>query len=296
LTASWYSNPGVWSYGLAALAFTWLAVRLIAQWQPGGKPAMLLAMAAASSAAAMAAVAFSVQPSAAAWWSVWAFDLLRSAATFGFLLAFLGVRAKSQGAHRGGRGWAVLAAIGLVLLLSQVLFGVRAPGVLDLEQTGQKLSFASQLAIAVFGLVLVEQCYRRTPSGSRWPVRPLLLGIGGILAFDMVLYSDALLFRVLDPELWSARGLAQTVTVPLMLLTLQRTRDWSFELSVSRGVIAGSTVLIAAGAYLVLIASAGWLLTGISCPLPPRFRYSSGALAGSLKSAMSSRGRRGTTA
>jgi hypothetical protein len=45
-----------------------------------------------------------------------------------------------------------------------------------------------------------------------------------------------------------------------MWLTLQRTRDWSFELSVSRGVMAGSTALLAAGAYLVLISGAGLLL------------------------------------
>ncbi len=123
-----------------------------------------------------------------------------------------------------------------------------------------QLGFGNELAIAVFGLVLVEQCYRRTPAASRWHVRPLLLGLGGLLAFDLVLYSDALLFGVLDVDLWAARGFAQAVTVPLMLLTLRRTRDWSFDLSISRGVLAGSTALLATGAYLVIMAGAGFLL------------------------------------
>ncbi len=221
---------------------------------------MLLALAGATSMAAAAAVAFVTAPSVGTWWSAWALDLLRSAATLGFLLAFLGVRDRGKGAQRGGKGWALLVALGLVFLLAQLVLGVRAPSVPDLGQAVHQLGFGSGLAIAVFGLVLVEQCYRRTPAASRWHVRPLLLGLAGVLAFDLVLYSDALLFRQLDIDLWSARGLAQAITVPLMLLTLKRAHDWSFELSVSRGVLAGSTALLAAGAYLLLISGAGLLL------------------------------------
>ncbi len=120
--------------------------------------------------------------------------------------------------------------------------------------------FATALSIAILGLVLAEQCYRRTPVGSRWQVRPLLLGIGGLLVYDVVLYADALLFRVLDLDLWSARGFAQAVTVPLIILTLDRVRNWSFELALSRGILAGSTALAASGAYLLVVAGAGFFL------------------------------------
>ncbi len=260
MAASWIANPSVWSYGLAVLAFAWLGLSLIVRWQPGGKPAMLLAFAAATAMAALAAVAFSVVPLLALWWVASALDLLRSAAMLGFLLAFLGVRDKAKGAQRGGKGWALLVSIGIVLLALQLLIGVKPPGVSDLGQPVHQLGFAAALAVAIFGLVLVEQCYRRTPAASRWHVRPLLLAFGGLLAFDLVLYSDAMLFRVLDFDIWAARGFAQAVTVPLLLLTLQRTRDWSFELSVSRGVLAGSTALGATGAYLLVMAGAGFLL------------------------------------
>jgi hypothetical protein len=37
-------------------------------------------------------------------------------------------------------------------------------------------------------------------------MRRLLLGLGGLLVFDLVLFSDALLFGVLDVDLWAARG------------------------------------------------------------------------------------------
>ena len=220
MAASWFANPSVWTYSLAALAFAWLALSLIVQWQPGGKPAMLLAFAAATVLAALAAVAFSAMPSLGLWWVASAFDLLRSAATLGFLLAFLGVRDNAKGAKRGGKGWALLVSIGIVLVLLQLLVGVKPPEIPDLSQPLHQIGFAAALSVAVFGLVLVEQCYRRTPAASRWHVRPLLLGFAGVLGFDLVLYSDALLFRVLDVDLWAARGLAQTVTVPLLMLTL----------------------------------------------------------------------------
>ena len=54
---SWYGNPGFWAYGAAALAFAWLALRLVSRWQSGRKPAMLLATAMAAVAAAVASAA-----------------------------------------------------------------------------------------------------------------------------------------------------------------------------------------------------------------------------------------------
>jgi putative PEP-CTERM system histidine kinase len=124
----------------------------------------------------------------------------------------------------------------------------------------QSLGFTLALAGAILGLVLVEQCFRRTPAASRWQVRPLLLGFAALLGYDMFLYSDAMLFRVLDADLWGARGITQALTVPLFVLTLDRTRNWSFELAVSRGVLTGSTALAATGAYLLVMAGAGFLL------------------------------------
>jgi putative PEP-CTERM system histidine kinase len=232
----------------------------MARWQHGGKPAMLLAMASGTSLAAVGAVFFAVKPTVLSWSIAWLLDLAGTAAMLGFLLAFLGVRGSGRGTTGAGKGSAVFISIALVLVLAQFLFGLKAPGVPDLGRRGDDLGFTVAVAMAVFGLVLVEQCYRRTPRASRWHVRPLLLGIGGILAFDLVLYSDALLFKELDQGLWSARGLAKALTVPLLLLTLKRTPDWSFELSISRGLLAGSTALLGAGAYLVLISSAGFLL------------------------------------
>lgn len=260
MSGNWYSSPGVWAYAAASLAFAWLVVRLVAEWQPGGKPAMLLLLAATTAVAAAAASAFAGSPSGLMWVATGITELLRNAATLGFLLALLGVKPAQGEPGHFGRGWAFLVALTAVLLLGQLLFGLAPPAVPDGGQGTVQIGFGVALVLAVFGLVLVEQCYRRTPASHRWHVRPLLLALGGLYAYDVVLYSDALLFRVLDPSLWSARGFAQAVTVPLMLVTLRRTRDWSFNLSVSRGVLTGSTALIAVGGYLMVLAGAGFVL------------------------------------
>ncbi len=260
MNSSWAAAPGLWSYGVAALAFTWFALRLAVRWRIGGKPAMLLAFGVATAAASIGACVFAVAPSLPSWLSAFVLDLLRSMAILGFLLAFLGVRDAGKGAQRGGASWVALVCVGVVLVLVQLLVGLPPPGFPEGDRLTHQFGFATALAIAIFGLLLTEQCYRRTPAQSRWHVRPLLLGFVGLLGYDVVLYSDALLFRLLDPDIWAARGLAQAITVPLLALTLERTRNWSFDLSVSRGVVAGSTALAATGVYLLVMASAGFFL------------------------------------
>jgi putative PEP-CTERM system histidine kinase len=260
LSSNWITNPGVWSYGVALAAFAGLALRLVVRWQPGGKPAMLLAFVLTTALAAAGACIFAVWSTLITWAAAVTLDLLRSAATLGFLVAFLGVRDSSKGAQRAGAWWIALACIGAALIIVQWLIGVPPPAGLETERFSHPIGFAAALAIAIFGLVLVEQCYRRTPAASRWHVRPLLLGFAGLMAYDLILYSDALLFRALDADLWAARGFAQAITVPLFVLTMDRTHNWSFELSVSRGVLVGSTALAASGAYLMLMAGAGFIL------------------------------------
>jgi len=256
----WYAEPAVWGYFAAAAAFSWLAVRLLVHWHSGGNPALLLGMAVAAAAASGASAMFATLPNAAIWEFASILDFARSAALIIFLLAFLGVRDPGRQAQRGGTEWVLLGVIAAVLLVAQMLLSVEPPGIAAPIFGLQSLPFVAELAVPVFGLVLVEQCYRRTPTGLRWHVRPMLLGLAGVLAFDVVLYSDGLLFRVLDPGLWSARGFAQAITVPLLIATLARTPDWSFKLSLSRSVLSGTTALLAIGSYLLILSGAGFLL------------------------------------
>jgi putative PEP-CTERM system histidine kinase len=155
---------------------------------------------------------------------------------------------------------ALMVAAAILIVAVMIVIGAPPPGIPELGRSNHLLAFGVSLAVAILGLVLTEQCYRRTPSRSRWHVRPLILAFAAIFAYDVILYSDAVLFRVLDENLWAARGIAQAMTVPLFALTFDRTKNWSFDVVLSRGIVAGSTALLASGAYLVLVATGGFYL------------------------------------
>lgn len=56
----------------------------------------------------------------------------------------------------------------------------------------QRLVLLDALGIAVFALVLVEQLLRNVSTELRWSIKPLCLGLGGAVLFDLYLFSDAL--------------------------------------------------------------------------------------------------------
>lgn len=212
-----------------------------------------------SAAAAAAAVCFTLSPSSETWNATHILDSLRTGAVLGFMVAFLGPREGSTGLSRGALT-ALMAVAAIIIVAAMIGIGLPPPGVPELGRWNHLLGFGTSLSVAILGLVLTEQFYRRIPSRSRWHVRPLALAFAAIFGYDVILYSDATLFRVLDDNLWAARGVAQAMTVPLFALTFERTKSWSFDVALSRGVLAGSTALLASGAYLVMVATAGFFL------------------------------------
>lgn len=259
MDAAWFTRPSAWSYGVAVVVFSGFSLHIALQRRTGRQPAFLLAAMVLSAAAAAAAVAFSVSAIPVTWISTQILDSLRVGAALGFLLDFLRPRDSQRGDGRSAsRATLVVGLIVTVSLL--ILVGLPPPGVPELGRPLHQWGFVISLAVAIIGLVLTEQCYRRTPANFRWHVRPLVLAFIGLFAYDIILYADAALFRVLDENLWAARGIAQAMTVPLFAMTVARTRDWSFEVSVSRGLLAGSTALLTSGVYLLLVAAAGLFL------------------------------------
>lgn len=258
MSPSWSTNPSVWSYGIAFLAFGGFAVRLALKWQGSRRPVMLVLAVGATALAAAGALAFAVAPSAETWRTAHLLDAVRMASLLGFMLVFLGAGTRGAATGRLGQAWPAL--LSSVLVLGMLVFGLAPPGVPEFERIQLRFGFGAALATAIFGLVLAEQCYRRTPPSSRWHIRPLVLAFVGVFGYDVVLYSDASLFRTLDENLWAARGVAQAMTIVLLALTVERTRNWTYDVSVSRGVLAGSTALLAAGSYLMLVAGIGFFL------------------------------------
>ena len=114
--------------------------------------------------------------------------------------------------------------------------------------------------MAVIGMILVEQLYRNTPVKQRWGIKFACLGIGGIFAYDFYLYSDALLLRDVNPEIWAARGIINALVVPLVAVSAARNPQWSVGITVSRRILFYSAALFGAAAYLLAMAAAGYYL------------------------------------
>lgn len=248
MIAEWYLSPAVWSYGIATLAFASFAVQLSLGWRGGRAAFFLLASVILSAFWAAASCAFAVAPSAPMWASAQVFDVLAIGSLLAFLISLFAARRRPL--------WLILPAAATV---SAALFmGAPPPGVPELGRSTHGISFALLLAMAVLGMTLVEVVYRRTSDARRWNVRPLCVGLAGIFLFDLVLYADALLFRVLDEPLWAARGLTHALVIPFLAIAASRNKQWELEVSISRGVLTQSSTLLAVGLYLLGVAGAGY--------------------------------------
>jgi len=257
LSPEWYLSPAVWSYGFAALGFAAFAVQLSVGWKGGGRAVLLLAAMTLSVFWAVASVSFAASPSWSLWLTAHAFDTLRMTCAIAFLAVVLLYPPQSRDVATARRRplWIFVLIIGLAA--ASLLVGMPPPRVL-LDGNASTFYFGTQLALALTGVVLAEQVYRHSPATLRWNLRPLCIGLAGPFVLDVIVYSDALLFRALDLHFWASRGFANAMAIPLLGLAARRNRDWTFDVSLSRSVIAGSTVVLVAGLYLLVAAASGY--------------------------------------
>jgi len=254
-------NPAVWSYGLAALAFAAFALQLALGARKGGLRAfVLVATVAASALWAASTLAFELLQESRVWLAARVFDVARVGGWFAFVLLLsappVAVETRGRAARSAAPVWFVVVA-GALLLANLAL---PSPAALPLAPGGDAdaLVFAAGLGLAILGLVLAEQLYRRTPELARWGIKPLVLGLAGMFGYDLFLFSDALLFRQVDPDLWAARGFVHALVIPFAAVATARNTAWTIELHLSRGVVLHSTALLVSGIYLLAMAAAGY--------------------------------------
>ncbi len=247
-------------FGLATLLFAVLAVLLLTQWRGRAKGGYLLAAATISALwAGLNAVQIiePVLPSLL----LSAAEALRSFAWLFFLLAILDPVAERSPSYRrallGGR--MLLLLLVAVVLLTPGGIGPLGEQVVP-TNAGSDLGLVSELLLAIAGMALVEQVLRNTPAERRWTIKFLCIGLGAIFVFDFYLYTDALLFRRIDREIWLARGVVNAMIVPLIAVAAARNPDWSLPLAVSRRAVLHTTAFFSAGVYMLLMALAGYYI------------------------------------
>ena len=236
------TDPGVFGYGFAAAAFLGFALHLALGWRGGFKASLLVAAVLASAAWAAAAAVFAYAGLAQAWAIHGLLDVVRAGAWLLFLAVLL----------QGGR-FGVKAAPAVLLIALGAWFFYPDP-----QQPASRGAFGALIALAVAGLVLSEQVFRRALEHARWAIKPLCLGLGAGFVFDLYLFADALLFGRIDPGVWAARGFAHALAIPFVALATARNREWTIDIALSRGVVYHSTAILASGIYLLAVAAAGY--------------------------------------
>ncbi len=206
-------------------------------------------------------LAFAIDPSAAGWTVLrWA-DTLRAAGWVAFMLVLLRESRPAQGDTPTVRPFDALMPL---ILLAAIgvggLVATPAPLAALPERGMSKAGLLASLTLAIIGLVCVEQLLRRVPARQRWSVWPLAIALGGMFAFDLYLYSDAVLLGRLDDVAWSAQAAVIACTAPLLGIAATRNRQWTKPLAVSHGAAFHSTVLLATAVYLLAVAVLGYLV------------------------------------
>jgi putative PEP-CTERM system histidine kinase len=180
-------------------------------------------------------------------------EVLRGGAWITFLTVLAGQVGISKLVRYASLGaWLAVLTAGFGLFLTK-------PWYAAIEQVTDVM-IPGGLIIALTGLILIEQLYRNSPYDTRWGLKSLVLGLGGIFAYDLFLYSQAMLFGVLDSTTWYARGAVNLMFLPLIAFAARRNPKWDLDIFVSRQVVFYSTTLVAVGLYLVLMSLGGYAL------------------------------------
>ncbi len=249
---------GAISYGLAAFAFLILTLLLASSWR--GRAKGMLLMAASITTAIWATwitFEFASDGMGGQWWSI--LEILRNVAWFAFLSSLL-TSIQPQGDNTPpALRW---LPRGLVFVCTALIAAaILAPW---FPQFQQQVRFGTdilgRIVLAISGMVLVEILYRNTVPDQRWGIKFLCLGAGGMFAYDFYLYSDAMLFKQINAEIFAARGIVNALVVPLILVSAARNRTWSLDVAISRRMIFHSATLLSAGVYLLLMAAAGYYI------------------------------------
>jgi putative PEP-CTERM system histidine kinase len=252
------TNIVAYSYALAAAGNLLLCLPLLSGWRGRAQRGTL---AAACLLSALWACALAWNASHEQLWTAFtgSLEVLRDGAWSVFLVALLGHwRSENSRLPLKLRPSLFVAACAYVLLLGAMLAGAVSPSLLN--ALGALPVVTAFACLSVYGMLLVEQVYRNKTIEERWAIKFVCLGIGGMFAYDFYLYTNMMLFREMNPELWNARGVINALTVPLVAVSMARSKSWSTSFVVSRRVMFHSAALFGSAIYLLAMGSVGYYL------------------------------------
>jgi len=255
------TQAGNLSHAVGCIAFAWLALWSLRRGAALDRNGRRLI--AASAITALWAFVF-VAAGTRGGWALRALPIaetLRTTAWGAFVITLLAPSWASRARVGSSRTVAMLlagvAAIELALDVVTAFGGTATttPGLIALA------FIACRMTLAIGGLVLVHNLYVNTAQSSRWSVRLLCVALAGLFGYDLNLYTVALLTGPLPRDLFNIRGLADTLVVPLIALSAQRSVQYRIRLS--HQVVFQSFSLVGIGGYLVLMSALGYGLRAV---------------------------------
>jgi putative PEP-CTERM system histidine kinase len=178
-------------------------------------------------------------------------ELARSAAWYGFILHLY--RRSAREPHQLTTAFVTMGLLALLVVGGMPLVSALANEPPSLWSIGT----AVRLAFAVCNILLLENLYFNTSVDMRWHINLLCVGLGGLFVYDLLLYSDAILFRRVSYELVEGRAPAMAIAIPLIAIAAARNQRWKIDIHVSRDVVFHSFTLVVSGVFLLGLAATG---------------------------------------
>lgn len=167
----------------------------------------------------------------------------------------------------------VIAAFGLWLLTGSLLL------------TALSVRLLAALLLTIVILALVEALYRQA-GVYKWQFKPLVIALGVSLLLDFYLLAEAALLGNINLQTWQARGYVHVLLLPFFVVAVKRIKSWGINVYVSRDIVLQSSLLLAAGIYLCILAVVGYYLSFVggnwSTLLQVVFVVAGSALLGTL--------------
>lgn len=272
-----FSTAPLWSYGIAAISYLAFALHLL-RWRHGNlrDPVDIMLLIAMGATALWAAEGLLLALKPLSFFAIphAIFDSLRYGAWYGFAILLLRTASTKNGPANAVKvqwPFAIGASIVGIGMLLQILLATETGAVQEVVRSSQYVG----LAQSIFGLVLLEQLFRNTSADSRWNIKPLGIGLAAVFGFDLYFHSITLLFNQVDIDTFTVRGIANALVLPLVILTIYRTRARKLRVAVSQSAAFQTTSLAVAGTYLLIASAAGYYV-----------RYLGGSWGGALQVAV----------
>jgi hypothetical protein len=251
-TASGFSLD-VFLYAAAAVAFAGLALVLLIRARRN-LSASTFTLGCLLTATWMGTAAFQFWQTGTLQQAAFALDMTSALGWAGFVAALLWSVPGTM-VHRYRYAFVTVAAVVVAASLAAGLgYLWLPPGVADQSFMG------ARLLLIIGTAVLLENLVHNSVSDQWWSLKFLCFALGGVLAFDLFLYADGLLFTALNKSLVIARGGVYALVAPLLFVATTRRNMWREEVVLSHKSAFFSSAMIAIGGYLAVMAAAAFYI------------------------------------